>query len=387
MLQIEMAPTSPIRAIHTPLTKLLDIKVPIILAPMSTGAGGVLAGQVARYGGFGFIPAGASMILFMRRVLMAASGDDTVENLEKEIQAFKDVVKPSPAQQVPVGVGFLAWYLEAGHTDLLVCALKLKVKAVLFAFSDHMDRWVNFVRGYDQACNRRTIIFIVVHSAEQAAAAAELGADVVVAQGLNLILLWHEVTNLLLGIEAGGHGANYAPPLMVQLSCVQKAIPDDGPLIVAAGGIMTGSHIAALLTAGAHACLLGTRFVMANESYYTPSQRDVMVAAKSNTATERTLAFDYMVGSLGWPQGIDGRALKNSELLVNPFSQRAHKFASFHQKPPKSLMRVNLSTRSEPDTNKRKRRAMLSALQLGLALELFCLKRPRSLPRHDSTNF
>ncbi|KAJ7936932.1 2-nitropropane dioxygenase [Mycena leptocephala] len=279
MLQIEMAAASPIRAIHTPLTKLLDIKVPIILAPMSTGAGGVLAGQVARYGGFGFIPA----------------GDDTVENLEKEIQAFKDVVKPSPAQQVPVGVGFLAWYLEAGHTDLLVCALKLKVKAVLFAFSDHMDRWVNFVRGYDQACNRRTIIFIVVHSAEQAAAAAELGADVVVAQG----------------IEAGGHGANYAPPLMVQLSCVQKAIPDDGPLIVAAGGIMTGSHIAALLTAGAHACLLGTRFVMANESYYTPSQRDVMVAAKSNTATERTLAFDYMVGSLGWPQGIDGRALKN----------------------------------------------------------------------------
>ncbi|KAJ7926942.1 2-nitropropane dioxygenase [Mycena leptocephala] len=255
-----MAPTSTIREIHTPLTKLLGCKVPILLAPMSTGAGGVLAGKVTSYGGFSFIPA----------------GDGTVETLEKEINAFKYIVKPSPAEQVPVGVGFLAWYLEAGHKDLLVCALKLKVKAVFFAFSDHMDRWVNFVRGHDHASGRRTIIFIVVHSAEQAAAAAELGADVVIAQG----------------IEAGGHGANYAAPLLVQLSCVQKAIPNDGPLIVP---MVASSALASS---------------MATESYYTPSQRDVMVASKANSATERTLAFDYMVGALGWPKGIDGRALK-----------------------------------------------------------------------------
>jgi NAD(P)H-dependent flavin oxidoreductase YrpB (nitropropane dioxygenase family) len=62
MLQIEMAPTSTIREIHTPLTKLLGCKVPILLAPMSTGAGGVLAGKVTSYGGFSFIPAGASII-------------------------------------------------------------------------------------------------------------------------------------------------------------------------------------------------------------------------------------------------------------------------------------------------------------------------------------
>ncbi|KAJ7813029.1 2-nitropropane dioxygenase [Mycena leptocephala] len=279
MLRVEEAPASPIRAIHTPLTKLLDVKVPILLAPMSTGGGGALAAQVTKYGGFAFIPA----------------GDDTVDNLKKEIQTFKDVIKPSPVTQVPVGIGFLAWYLDAGHKDLLVAALDLQVKAVFFAFGDHIDHWINFVRSCNQASGRGTIIFVVVHSGEQAAAAAELGADVVVAQG----------------IEAGGHGASYAPPLMVQLSIVQKAIPEGGPLIVAAGGIMTGSHIAALLTAGAHGCILGTRFVVAKESYYTPSQRDVMVAAKINTVTGRTLAFDYMVGSLGWPEGIDGRALKN----------------------------------------------------------------------------
>ncbi|KAF7339129.1 2-nitropropane dioxygenase [Mycena venus] len=278
MLQLEMAPST-IREIHTQLTKLLDVKVPILLAPMSTGGGGLLAGQVTKYGGFAFIPA----------------GDDTVENIKKEVQTFKDVVKPSPAVQVPVGIAFFGWYLEAGHKDQLICALDLKVKAVFFAFSDHMDRWINFVKGYDQASGRRTIIFVVVHSGAQAASAAEWGADVVVAQG----------------IEAGGHGANYAPPLLVQLSAVQIALPDDGPLIVAAGGITTGSHIAALLTAGAHGCLVGTRFAMAKESYYIQSQRELIVSTKSNAATERTLAFDYMVGSVGWPEGIDGRAFKN----------------------------------------------------------------------------
>ncbi|KAJ6556150.1 hypothetical protein B0H19DRAFT_947822 [Mycena capillaripes] len=246
---------------------------------MSTGAGGELAGQVVKSGGFAFIPA----------------GDDTVANLKKEIKDFTDIVKPSAAEQLPCGVGFLGWYLEAGHTDQLIAALDLKVKAVFFAFSDHMDRWVSFVRSYDQATGRKTVIFIVVHDGPQAATAAALGADVVVAQG----------------IEAGGHGAEYNAPLMVQLSVVQKAMPANGPLIVVAGGIMTGSHIAAYLAAGAHGCLLGTRLVMAKESYYTSSQRANMVASKSTSATERTLIFDIMVGSLGWPVGIDGRALKN----------------------------------------------------------------------------
>ncbi|KAJ7691764.1 hypothetical protein B0H17DRAFT_1062597 [Mycena rosella] len=230
-----LAPTTTIREIRTPLTELLDIQVPICLAPMSTGGGADLAAQVTKCGGFAFIPA----------------GDDTVDVLKKEVQAFKDIINPPPSQQVPVGVGFLAWHLEAGHEDLLACALDLNVKAVCFAFGDHMDRWVKFVQGQDHASGRRTIIFVMVHSAEHAAAVAKLRVDVVIAQGIE------------------------------------------------AGGIMTGSHIAALLTAGAHGCLLGTRFVMARESYYTPSQRDAMLLAKSNSATERTLAFDEMfMGSI-----------------------------------------------------------------------------------------
>ncbi|KAJ6528086.1 hypothetical protein B0H19DRAFT_537862 [Mycena capillaripes] len=281
MLQNEMAPKrhGSTREIPTRLTKLLDIKVPVLLAPMSTGAGGSLAGQVAKCGGFGFL----------------AAGDDTVDSLKEEIQTFKDILKLPASQRAPCGVGFLGWYLEAGHKDLLIAALDLKVKAVFFAFSDHMDRWVNFVRDYDQANGRKTIIFVVVHNGPQAAAAADLGVDVVVAQG----------------IEAGGHGAEYNAPLLVQLSIVQKAMPEDGPLIVAAGGIMTGSHVAALLSAGAHGCIVGTRLLMAKESYYTASQRALMVASKSTDATERTLVFDIMVGALGWPAGIDGRAIKN----------------------------------------------------------------------------
>jgi hypothetical protein len=78
------------------------------------------------------------------------SGDDTADALRDEIKTFTDAVKTPKGQQIPVGAAFLGWYLDAGHKDLLIAALELKVKAVFFAFSDHMDRWVNFVRGYDE---------------------------------------------------------------------------------------------------------------------------------------------------------------------------------------------------------------------------------------------
>ncbi|KAF7320483.1 2-nitropropane dioxygenase [Mycena chlorophos] len=291
MLALEMPPANnnaQNQCINTALTKLLGVKVPIVLAPMSTGAGGTLAGQIHKYGGYGFIPA----------------GDDTCENLKKEVQRFKDVVKPSPAIQVPCGVGFLTWYLEAGHIDLLITALELKVQAVLFTHSEHIDRWISFVRGHDQV--RNAFFFfgferrfdVPVHAPEHAKVAADFGADVVVAQG----------------IEAGGHGANYAPPILVQLTAVKNAIPapeDGGPLICMTGGITTGAHIAGLLAAGAHGCMLGTRMLLAKDSYWSKSQRELFVATTANDATIRTLDFDVMVGSLGWPKGIDGRALKN----------------------------------------------------------------------------
>lgn len=107
-----------------------------------------------------------------------------MKTLKKDVNTFKAIVEHLPNQQLPLGVGFLPWYLEAGHIDLLVAALDLKVQAVLFASTEHVARWINFVRGYDQARGRKTVIFVVVNEAQQATAVAELEVDVLVAEGL-----------------------------------------------------------------------------------------------------------------------------------------------------------------------------------------------------------
>jgi nitronate monooxygenase len=46
------------------------------------------------------------------------------------------------------------------------------------------------------------------------------------------------------------------------------------------------------------------------ESLYTDAQRQALLAAK-DSSTVRTLAFDRARGTLGWPNGVDGRALFN----------------------------------------------------------------------------
>lgn len=69
--------------------------------------------------------------------------------------------------------------------------------------------------------------------------------------------------------------------------------------------------MASLLTLGASGVVLGTRFLLSPESLYTDAQRQALISASSSLAV-RTMAFDHVRGTLGWPCGIDGRALRNS---------------------------------------------------------------------------
>lgn len=87
-------------------------------------------------------------------------------------------------------------------------------------------------------------------------------------------------------------------------------LPEGFP-ILAAGGLVTSSHIASILALGAAGAVLGTRFLLTPESLYTASQKHALLQARSAAATVRTYAFDQVRGTLGWPEGIDGRALRN----------------------------------------------------------------------------
>src|SRR5262245_56278300 len=113
-------------------------------------------------------------------------------------------------------------------------------------------------------------VFWTVSGPADAARAADLGVDFVVAQGR----------------EAGGHLVGEAP-LMALLPAVVDAarqVP-----VVAAGGLADGRGLAAALALGACGTWMGTRFVASTESGNHPNYKAKITEAKFSDLVETTL--------------------------------------------------------------------------------------------------
>jgi nitronate monooxygenase len=65
-----------------------------------------------------------------------------------------------------------------------------------------------------------------------------------------------------------------------------------------------------LLTHGASGVAAGTCFLATTESQYPPINKEAIVKADLN-ATTRSMAFDEVNRTMGWPAGVDGRAIAN----------------------------------------------------------------------------
>ena len=124
------------------------------------------------------------------------------------------------------------------------------------------------------------------------------------------------ILHTVLGNEAGGHGSSISPPLLDLIPSVLAALPNGTP-VVAAGGIATGSQVAALLAMGVSGVVLGTRFLFTNECRYTDQIKSVLVDADLR-ATQRSLCFDEVNRTNFWPPFHDARAIANS--IWNDFS-------------------------------------------------------------------
>lgn len=310
-------------SLKTPLMGVISsLKTPIVLGPMANAAGGSLAGQVSKAGGLGFLGAGYF------------SSSTLQDELQKAISILNVPSTPSKAvvgNRAHIGIGFLAWRLTLinkgkpptlGASDLEVdspalelidIALKSKPVAIWLSFGDEeeMIGWSNIVRQREAAINgmgkatygKELKLFIVAGDEIQAKTAVEdCGADVVVLQGS----------------EAGGHGMGSSPPLSAALPLLAsrlssfKATNPSGvrPALLGAGGIMTGSQLAATLAQGADGVVLGTRFLFTPEAQYSDAQKKLLQEA-GTASTKRTIAFDEARGTLGWPQGVDGRGIIN----------------------------------------------------------------------------
>ncbi|GAA2477367.1 nitronate monooxygenase [Streptomyces gobitricini] len=261
-------------------------RYPIVQAPMAGGAScPQLAAAVSEAGGLGFL----------------AAGYKTADGMYQEIKRLRGLTSrpfgvnlfmPQPGHADPAAVdvyrhqlaGEATWYdtplgdPDAGRDDgyeaKLAILLDDPVPMVSFTFGcPTRDTVAAFARA-------GTLTVVTVTSPEEAEAAQQAGADAVCVQG----------------VEAGGHqGTHRDDPetggsgtgLLSLIALVKEAVPLP---IVAAGGLMRGSQIAAALAAGAEAAQLGTAFLVCPESGAQPLHKQAMTNPLF-VRTELTRAF------------------------------------------------------------------------------------------------
>ena len=229
----------------TPLCHRLGISQPIIQAPISSSPEFIAA--VSNCGGLGMIQA-------------------TWLELEELRDLIQDVRRLTDK---PFGANFVLSLTEPQNHAGLDLALELGVP-VISTF------WADPATVIKRIHDAGALSFHTVGSAREARQVADMGVDVVVAQGL----------------EAGGHVWGQAGT-MVLVPAVVDAVP--GVPVIAAGGIADGRGLAAALTLGAQAAWVGTRLLLANECPSHPVYRE-RVKGASETDTVLTTLFDG-----GWP--------------------------------------------------------------------------------------
>lgn len=249
-------------SINTPITKLLGISHPILLAPMDLVADGRLTVAVTAAGGFGILGAGYGDEQWLTREL---------DLLEQAHTRF--------------GVGFITWSM-AKQPKLLDLALERKPIAVVLSFGDPRP----FV---DRIKRSGAIVICQIQSIALAKEAAAAGADVLIAQGT----------------EAGGHGVSRG--LVSLLPEVVDAVGTSTP-VLAAGGIADGRGLAAALMLGASGVVMGTRFYATQEAAGAPVAKERIRAATGDD-TLRSIVFDISRRNV-WPAPFTGRCLRNVHL-------------------------------------------------------------------------
>ncbi len=250
-------------SMDTPLTKLLRIRFPILLAAMDLVADARLTVAVSEAGGFGILGAGYGDAVWLERELSL-------------------LAKLRGNRKIPFGVGFITWSLR-NQPELLDQALAANPDAVWLSFGDPAP----FV-GKIKAAG--ALLICQVQTEGQARDAVSKGADVIVAQGT----------------EAGGHGMSRGAFTLVP--AIVDAVGHKVPVALA-GGVADGRGLAAALMLGAQGVTLGTRFHASAEAAGHPNAKARIVAA-SGDDTVRSTVFDILRNKV-WPVPYTGRCLAN----------------------------------------------------------------------------
>jgi enoyl-[acyl-carrier protein] reductase II len=140
------------------------------------------------------------------------------------------------------------------------------VRLVVFFWNPPPAAWVKRLH------NAGAKVWMQVGSVRDAVDAVSVGADAIIAQG----------------IEAGGHNKSTAPLTELLPSIIEAVQPT---LVLAAGGIATGRDARAAFELGADAVWVGTRLVVTEEAFASDNYKLRIVDADSADGTVRTTTF------------------------------------------------------------------------------------------------
>lgn len=198
------------------ITRLFNIKYPVIQGGMIWNSGYKLASAVSNAGGLGLIGAGSMY----------------PDVLREHIQKCKK------ATDKPFGVNVPMLYPNVEEIMQIIIDEGVKI---VFTSAGNPKTWTSHLK------EQGITVVHVVSSTKFALKAQEAGVDAVVAEGF----------------EAGGHNGREESTTLTLIPMVKQQISI--PLI-AAGGIATGKGMHATMVLGADAVQMGTRFAMTTES-------------------------------------------------------------------------------------------------------------------------
>jgi NAD(P)H-dependent flavin oxidoreductase YrpB (nitropropane dioxygenase family) len=251
-------------SLSTPLSTLLGIRYPILLAGMARTSGGPLAAAVSNAGGLGVIGG-----LGYTPAQLQAIIDELKSHLDSPSLPFGvDLALP----QVGGSARKTNHDYTHGQLDALIdVVISSRAKLFVSAVGVPPERVIK--RLHDAGI----LVMNMVGHPKHAVKALNAGVDIVCAQGG----------------EGGGHTGDIASSILIP-AVVDVARKYKSPLtgkpamVVAAGGIYNGRGLAASLMQGAQGVWVGTRFVAAAEAGCSKLHKEAVVSADFED-TGRTL--------------------------------------------------------------------------------------------------
>ncbi|HST84969.1 MAG TPA: nitronate monooxygenase [Kineosporiaceae bacterium] len=258
----------------------LGVTLPVLAAPMAGGPSTPnLVAAAARVGGLGFVPGGyVSTADLAERIDQTRSQTDAFgvnlfvpQPLPIEAAAFRDYAWMLQPEADRYGIDLRGldpvedddeW---ATKVDLL---LSQPVPVVSFTFGLPDPGTIAALR------RAGTLTVQTVTSPDEARSAQAAGVEVLIVQAS----------------AAGAHSGSFTPQRLVErpITALVTAVRAVTSLpLIAAGGLSTPEKVAAVLSAGADAVLVGTALLRADESGTSAVHRSALAAARGPTVLTR----------------------------------------------------------------------------------------------------